>query len=149
MYRRARYLLGNDDDAREATQEVFIRAMKAQRTFEARAGVHTWLYRITTNYCLNVLRDRKRRKELWEENMSDSGQAVPFTQNVESVMLLRRLLSEAEAQQARVAVYVLVDGMSHSEAARYMKVSRRTVGNLLERFKKWAEARILEEKEGE
>lgn len=137
VYRRARYLLGNHADAEEATQEVFIRAYKNAGSFEQRADLYTWLSRITTNYCFNHIRDRRRRQELWEQNMSHP-ESFTASPTAEGLVLLRRLLAEADEECGRAAIYVMVDGMSHAEAADILGVSRRTVGNLLERFKIWA-----------
>jgi RNA polymerase sigma-70 factor, ECF subfamily len=138
VYRRARYLLANHADAEEATQEVFVRALKSAEGFEHRAGVYTWLSRITTNYCLNLLRDRRRRGELWDQHMAPLPGCFPPSPRPEALIMMRRLLAEAEPECARAAVYVLVDGMSHEEAAQHLEVSRRTVGNLLDRFRNWA-----------
>ena len=132
VYRRALRLLGRREDADEAMQEVFIRAMRGASSFEGRSGVTTWLYQITTHYCLNLLRDRARRRQLLQENLEPSeaqGGAAPS-----ELILLRRLLAEADEQQARAAVYVYLDGMSHEEAAGLLGVSKRTVGNLIDRF---------------
>jgi RNA polymerase sigma-70 factor (ECF subfamily) len=54
-------MLGSLADAEDLTQETFLRAWKARDTFEGRASVRTWLYRIATNACLDVLARRPRR----------------------------------------------------------------------------------------
>jgi RNA polymerase sigma-70 factor (ECF subfamily) len=144
VYRRALRLLGNPADAEEATQEVFIRALRSVEGFRQQSQLTTWLYQITTHYCLNVIRDRSRRTELYEEHvapmadgMERSGPSQP-----EDVVLLRRLLAAADERQAAAAVYVFIDGMSHEEAAEVLGVSKRTVGNLLERFQAWVGAQV-------
>lgn len=148
VYRRARRLLGSHEDAEEATQEVFIRALKAGDGFERKSKVSTWLYRITVNYCLNKLRDRDRRRELWSTHVSPTGEESNTVKPAnERMILMRRLLAEADEQMARAALHVHVDGMSHAEAAELLGVSRRTVGNLLTRFNEWAKSRIEEEQE--
>ena len=60
----------------------------------------------------------------------------------EELVLLRRLLETADERQATAAVYVFLDGMSHEEEAALLGVSKRTVGNLLERFQAWAQAQL-------
>ena len=139
VYRRAFRLLGRREDAEEATQEVFIRAMRSASSFEGRSGVTTWLYQITTHYCLNLLRDRARRRQLWQENAAPV--ETPSGPAASELLHLRRLLAEADEQQARAAVYVYLDGMSHEEAAELLGVSKRTVGNLIDRFLAWAQQR--------
>lgn len=144
VYRRARQILGHEGDAEEALQEVFIRALTRAETFASRASVSTWLYRITTNYCLNLIRDRSRRRELWETHGPGPEAAVQPAPTPAKMITVRRLLAAADADQAQAAVYVHVDGMSHQEAARVMGVSRRTVGNLVARFAEWAETALAD-----
>jgi len=57
-------LLRDEQAALDAMQEVFIRALRAGSEFRSDASPMTWLYRITTNYCLNAIRDNARRGEL-------------------------------------------------------------------------------------
>ena len=140
VYRRALALLGQHELAEEAVQEVFLRALKSGESFEGRSRVSTWLYSITTNFCLNLLRNQSRRKELWKEHGPKGLQATH--EAPEELVLMRTLLTEAEPDQAQAAVYVYIDGMSQNEAAELLGVSRRTVGNLLERFNTWARKRI-------
>lgn len=139
VFRRALRLMGRKEDAEEVTQEVFVRVMRSVAQFDGRSSMSTWLYQITTNYCLNLLRDRSRRRELFEQNVliEDGSEQA----SVADLLLLRRLLSEADPQQASAAVYVYLDGMSHEEAAELLGVSKRTVGNLIERFLVWAHKR--------
>lgn len=142
VYRRARRLLGSHEDAEEATQEVFIRVLRGGGGFEGRASVTTWLYEIATNYCLNQIRNRSRRDELRAERHDpDAGRGAPA--EADALVEVRGLLAEADEAQARAAIYVLVDGMSHEEAAELLGVSKRTVGNQIERFRAWAAAREM------
>lgn len=137
VYRRALRLLGNPADAEEATQEIFIRVVRGAEGFQNRSQLTTWLYQITTNYCLNLIRDSRRRQELSEEHLAPADDDVQAARS-DDLAAVRALLSAADQQQAQAVVYVFLDGMSHEEAAELLGVSKRTVGNLLERFKAWA-----------
>jgi RNA polymerase sigma-70 factor (TIGR02960 family) len=55
-------LLGSLTDAEDALQETLLSAWRGMGRFEARSGWRTWLYRIATNRCLNLIRDRGRQK---------------------------------------------------------------------------------------
>ena len=57
-------ILGSAQDAEDALQETFLRAWQALANFEERASIRTWLYRIATNRCLNMLRAASRRPEV-------------------------------------------------------------------------------------
>ncbi len=54
-------MLGSPFEAEDAVQETFIRAWRAYDGFEGRASLRSWLYRITTNVCLDMLGGRERR----------------------------------------------------------------------------------------
>ena len=76
-------ILGSIQDAEDLVQETLVAAWRGLETFEGRASVRSWLYRIATNRCLNALRARSRRpKEV--QTMSD---ALEPTRLIEPVWL--------------------------------------------------------------
>jgi len=54
-------MLGSFDDAEDMVQETMLRAWRGRLNFEGRSLLHTWLYRIATNACLNALERAPRR----------------------------------------------------------------------------------------
>jgi RNA polymerase sigma-70 factor (ECF subfamily) len=70
VYATAYRYLNNHDDADDAAQEAFIRALGNLHKFKAEAGVKTWLYRITVNVCLNIQRKKKVRSifKIFDDN---------------------------------------------------------------------------------
>jgi RNA polymerase sigma-70 factor (ECF subfamily) len=134
--RRARSLLGDDLEAQDAMQEVFVRVIGAMKEFRRQSQPSTWLYRITTNLCLNRLRDGRRRRD----HLARLGEEAPRTVRSpglppEARATLRRVLAQVSPDLSEIAVYYSVDEMDQSEIARALGVSRRTIGYRLDRFR--------------
>ena len=75
-------MLGSAFDADDAVQETMVRAWRGMDTFEGRSAVRSWLYRIATNVCLDMLRGRQRRArpmEMGPSSTADSfhGETLP------------------------------------------------------------------------
>ena len=92
VLRRARAILGDEEAAQDAAQEVFMRAMTKGHAFRGESSPVTWLYRITTNYCLNQIRDKSRRREIndhWLQTPSAAAQRPLGEVDDRGVLLLR------------------------------------------------------------
>src|SRR6202171_2156672 len=63
LFRLAFRMTGNQQDAEDMVQETFLRAYRRIGKFDERASFGTWLYRITVNCSLDLVRARKRRSE--------------------------------------------------------------------------------------
>jgi RNA polymerase sigma-70 factor, ECF subfamily len=70
-------MLGSAFEAEDAVQEALVRAWKAGDSFEGRSAVRSWVYRIATNVCLDMLRGRQRRAQPMD--LGPAGQAGAFT----------------------------------------------------------------------
>lgn len=139
VLRRARTLLGDEDEAKDVMQEVFMKALSEHPQFEVSAQAASWLYRVTTNMCLNQLRNTKRRRILVMEN---APKEASITGDSELAVLARQLLADADESWSRAAVMVHVDGMSYQEASEALGVSTRSVSNFLTRFRTYALERM-------
>ena len=73
MYAVAFRLCGNHEDAQDCLQDAMIRIYKAISGFKGQSSFATWVYRITTNTCLDELRRRKSRQSTSLDSLLDAG----------------------------------------------------------------------------
>lgn len=139
VLRRARRILSDEGEAQEVLQEVFLSLVQRPEQFEGRSAVTTFLYAMTTNACLNRIRDSRRRTRILADGFAPAelGPRATPEAGIDAALLLARL----PERLARVAIYHFVDGMTHDEIAEVLGVSRRQVGNLVVRVQE--EARRL------
>src|SRR5213596_3462164 len=83
-------MLGSPFEAEDAVQETFIRAWRGIDRFEGRAALRSWLYRIATNVCLDMLSGRERRARPMDlgparEPVADNLNALPEVTWIEPV----------------------------------------------------------------
>jgi RNA polymerase sigma-70 factor (ECF subfamily) len=74
-YNIAYRMLGNEEDAKDATQETLIKVFKGLDRFKENSEFSTWLYTITVNTCRDQLRKRKKVMTL---SVDDTGEKVPI-----------------------------------------------------------------------
>jgi RNA polymerase sigma-70 factor (ECF subfamily) len=91
-------MLANYDDAQDMTQETFLRAWNKRESFDGRAALRTWLYRIATNACLDFLEKRNHRTPLPVE-LPGAGSEVPYLQPYPDRMLPEDPLESAVARE--------------------------------------------------
>lgn len=130
IYARCRRLLGEGAAAEDATQETFMRVHRHLAKADSREAL-AWIYRIATNYCLNEIRNRKRRPELHDELpeiITDTDTALADRD------LAARIVARSPEKLRAVAWLHHVDGLDQGEVARVLDISRRTVVNRLAEF---------------
>ena len=131
-------ILGNEADARDASQEVFLRVYKYLRRFKQDQDFFAWVYRITVNVCRDMLKKRQHESERFRALDGDSSEEmleIPFVhEDAEQTLIQaqrRELISRAIATlpfKERASI-VLRDGegLSTDEVARVLKSSSTTV----------------------
>ncbi len=125
IYARCRRLLKNGASAEDATQEIFLKVLKHIESAPHEAAVLPWIHRITTNHCLNMLRDGRRHAEpvaVVPEQRDDD-----FEDSVVTRDFADRVLAETPEDEKTPAVLYHVKGMEQSKVAAALGVSRRTV----------------------
>ncbi len=125
-------------DAEEVVHEIFVKVLERIAQFRAHASPTTWLYRLTTNHCINRLRDTGRRAQLWNEHSGTMWASPVATADQETVAFLHQLWHSLDDELVEIGLFHFVDGMTHAEIARVVGCSARTVGNRLMRLQSLA-----------
>ena len=97
VFRLAYRMTGNEQDAEDVVQETFLRAYKQLSHYESRSSFSTWLYRIASNYSLDVIRMRKRhqqKRETGTEEGRDVLDTVPATAPGQDRLVFSNQVSE-------------------------------------------------------
>ncbi|HEY0881790.1 MAG TPA: sigma-70 family RNA polymerase sigma factor, partial [Archangium sp.] len=124
----------DDALAEDATQEVFMRVLKHIESAPDDATALAWIYRISTNYCLNSIRDRSRHAEpTAPEELPEAETLSPETTMLDRETAMK-LIRRAPEKLQEVAVLYYVDGLEQEQIATTLGISRRTVINRLQEF---------------
>lgn len=135
IYARCRRILADDAEAEDATQEIFVRVARHLDKAPTSVDALLWMYRIATNYCLNELRNSKRRPQTSDAAAPDHD-AVGINENsLANRDLARRIIAHVPAHIGASAWLHHVDGMNHEEVGQTLGLSRRTVINYLAQFR--------------
>ena len=142
VYGRCRYLLKDDAEARDALQDVFVKALRALPGFREAASPSTWILRIATHHCLNLIRTRraqwKEQVRVLQENRRHE------TEPPDRRELVRVLLAAAPDEAQEVAVLYFVDELTQAEIAQELSRSLPTVRKRLREFLSCARAVLKE-----
>jgi len=137
--------IGNQQDAEEVAQDVFIRLYKAASTYEPRAKLSTYLYRIAVNLSLNKIRDEKWK---WfvsleflskgeKKRMSSSVVDGPdsLIEQKERQRVIEEAINSLPANQKTAVILKRFQGFSYEEIAEVMNCSVSAVESRLHRAK--------------
>jgi RNA polymerase sigma-70 factor (ECF subfamily) len=138
IFARCCRLLEDRSAAEDAAQEIFLRVHRHIGSAPANDEALRWMFRIATNYCLNMLRDRKLRPTPTDD-LSRMVDLACSEDRVADRDLGRRLTMRAPAHLRAVAWLYHVEGLAQHEIAGELNISRRTVVNYLGAFTAYAE----------
>ena len=133
VYRVIMGIVGNEEDAKDLTQETFLRAYLAWGSFEGRSSVRTWLIRIALNRTTDFLRKKKKVsfQELDDEMDVESEGKEQFYR-VESVREVLEMMNPAERL---ILMMFYMEGFSQAEIAKELGISVAAVKMRLKRAK--------------
>ena len=145
VYNLALRMVGNPDDALDLSQETFLNAWRGLPGFKGDSAFSTWVYRLTSNACLDFLRAKKRRRALVEQVHSLDDQDAPpppadeglrpdaQLERKERSDSLHRALSDLPDHHRQILVMRELSGLSYQEIREVLKLDLGTVKSRLTR----------------
>ena len=135
VYGRCLYILRDRSKAEDAMQDVFAKALVHYAGFRAESSPLTWLTKIATHHCLNVIRSERagwRGRFEREQRARSEGDEGPRV--LEMRDLVRKMLDLVDAETQAAAIHYHVDEMTLDEVAALLGRSVPTVRKRLEDF---------------
>jgi len=132
-------LLGSREDARDATQEVFLRAFKYLKSYRPEQDFHGWLHRVTVNVCRDMLRARggpaagvqfssiETRERDALETVAGEADAEESASLAQQREIVRRALASLPEKERTAIVLRELEGLPTEEVARLMGSRPATV----------------------
>lgn len=156
VYNLALRMCGNEDDAFDLSQESFLRAWRSLGSFQFEASFSTWLFRLSSNICLDFLRAKKRRATVSltmvsdedEETQLDLPDAGPTPEEAALAADDRRLLAEAlnslPADFRQIITLRAIDDLSYTQIAEILGIQEGTVKSRLSRARTALRNKLLQ-----
>ncbi len=158
IYKICRKIL-DEHEAYDAAQEVCIKVWKQIDKFEEKSKFSTWVYRITTNQCLDIIRKKKNKKvvsinqinsddENWELEIADT--TVNIEKQIEDAernKVLKMALDELKTEYKEIIILRDIQNLSYDEISNNLDISLGTVKSRLSRARNTLKNILLQDKE--
>ena len=156
VYRLCLRMTNNPEDAADLTQESFLKAWKNLDSFHFESAFSTWLYRLTSNTCLDFLRQAKRRPTVSLVTEDDEGEeqvmevADPAPSPEEQVLTtldreqLGAAMTRLPEEQRQLLILRAVNGLSYAEISAILQVPEGTVKSRLARTRENLRKKLLQ-----
>ena len=142
-------MVGNEEDALDMAQEAFIRAFNSLSGFRGDSKFSVWLYRLTSNICIDFIRSRAKKRTVsmtWtDEEGGDAGELeIPDETWSPETQLERRMTRESvqrgldslSPQYREILLLREINGLSYEEIGRALGIEEGTVKSRIFRARK-------------
>lgn len=156
VYNVALRTLNNIEDAKDISQEVFIKAFRSIEKFDGRSSFSTWIYRITMNTCIDEVRRRKGKSTVsfeeemdaeegsWKQQYADPGDTPEEKAlRVEEQGEILTALNQISEEHKTVIILRDVQGLSYDEIAEITGLTLGTVKSRISRARIQLKQEIL------
>jgi RNA polymerase sigma-70 factor, ECF subfamily len=150
------YLLNSQNAAEDAAHEIFIRAQRRMETYDPALPFSSWIMKVASNHCIDILRRRGLEKRLFgvddpETLHLSSNQPSPLSQVItaERGETVRRALAALPDKFRVPIVLAYYNEFNYDQIAAVMQIPRNTVATLLFRGKQILREKLSKEKHHE
>ncbi len=156
VYNLALRMCGNADDAFDLSQEAFFRAWRGLSGFQFESAFSTWLFRLTSNVCLDWLRAKKRRPTVSLTTLDDEGEETQLDvpdpgKSPEELLLaaedrsaLTKALNELPVEYRQILTLRAIDDLSYTEIAEVLHLREGTVKSRISRARLALRKKLLQ-----
>lgn len=127
-------ILGNHDDAMDASQEAFIKAYRNYSKFDKNRKFFTWYYKILKNHCLNIIRGRKTDKKVNLLECKDISSDDNVAGNIEQQELkhsLEKALFKLNDSDREILILKEFENLSYKEISELLEMP---IGSVMSRL---------------
>jgi len=124
-------MLGDQDDAEEVTQSVFVKAFSNLKTFNPRFKFFSWIYRMAINESINLIKSRKSREAFQEETLPADETLEEEAGRADRDEHLQSALMELSEEHRSVVLLKHIEGLSYKEISDILEVSEKRVKSRL------------------
>lgn len=149
LYNLSLKYIGNEEDALDVTQEIFIKILKKIDTFEGNSKLSTWVYRITVNYCKDFLKKHKKVKSISLDKPIEGkeGNFVPELEDdsetpqkaLESKLQresLIKAIGSLDEDQREIIILRYINDLTYNEISEILNLPLGTIKSRLNRGRK-------------
>lgn len=146
-YTLAFRILLNEEEAKDAVQDSFIKVWKNLGSYNGKYLFTTWMYRIVVNTCIDRLKEIKKHSEIYSDSISESRNAEESIINRELAKQIRGLSKELPQKQRIIFILNDLQGLSLDEASEVLNMPKGLVKSNLYYARKSIKEKLLKTEE--
>ena len=147
VYNLALRMLRDPQNAQDAAQDAFLKAFRSLPKFRGESSFSVWLYRLTSNVCLDMLRKAKHSGKVVslypddedEGRMLDLPDTAPLPEEAaekrERIECVRTAMKNLSPEHREILILREVDGLNYAEIAEHLGINEGTVKSRINRAK--------------
>jgi RNA polymerase sigma-70 factor (ECF subfamily) len=149
-------MMQNEEEAKDVSQEIFIKVYRNLQKFDEKSAFSTWIYRIAVNTCIDALRKKKGKEVVsWEEQTQHQKENLADTAETPEEVYLQKekqlqimdMIQNLSPEHKAVLLMRDMEDMTYGEIAECLSVSLGTVKSRIARAREQFKKEFLAKKE--